>query len=236
MNISYKMITPRAWTRGKVIGSVVVVSTKITKSQVIGTGQCSMSPNRWKSHFKLLRTTHELYKVCVSLAMPIDHAHQCHVLVLFSLRSKTGKGCWVINTLLIDTAAHAGHQAKYTTLLLQQQCLHGTQDICSRRALVTAWYCVSKLSSFQKWKAIMILEFSTSFSYYYNKYKIISNETVSRDDGAKSTQTRILASSSVGIIQIAPYIFSQQLRSNSMKPFPVNGWAAWHHHMQCWGA
>ena len=40
--------------------------------------------------------------------------------------------------------------------------------------------------------------------------KIISNETVSRDGGAKITQTRIVASGRIRmIIQGAPYIFSQ---------------------------
>ena len=45
--------------------------------------------------------------------------------------------------------------------------------------------------------------------FIYTSRKIILNETVSRDVGAKSIQTRIAASSSIRmIIQGAPYIYS----------------------------
>ena len=89
------IITPRACTRGEVIGSVVVVvvvviSTIIAKSQIIGVCQSALCHQTVESYeklssvcFKSLRTAHEHYKLYVFTGhtyrphLPID---QCHVL------------------------------------------------------------------------------------------------------------------------------------------------------------
>ena len=60
------------------------------------------------------------------------------------------------------------------------------------------------LANQQKYQTLV----PTKNSHFKVSIKIISNETVSRDDGENSTQTRIVASSSIRmIIQGAPYIF-----------------------------
>ena len=113
------LITLRTYSRGKVIGSiiviavvvivVVVVDTKITKSRKMDVGQSALCHQAVESHekvshvcFKLLRTTHKHYKLWASLAMPIEHTYQCHVLSCFHcvihsgsmtmLNLKIGKG------------------------------------------------------------------------------------------------------------------------------------------------
>ena len=90
-----RIITPRTCTRGKVIGLVVVVvvvvSTKIAKSQRIGIWQSALCHQTVDSHKNyLLFALNRLERLmsttncAFSLAMPIDHTYQCHV--VFPLR------------------------------------------------------------------------------------------------------------------------------------------------------
>ena len=58
--------------------------------------KCLMSRKSRKTILCLLQIAEDgLYKSCVSLATPIDHTYQCHV--LFPARSQIGKGRPVIN-------------------------------------------------------------------------------------------------------------------------------------------
>ena len=76
------LITPRACTRGKVIGSVIVVivSTKIARSQAVGvlvSGHCCQDViNGEKAMsfcFYELDKDHKHYKSCFLMATPIIH-------------------------------------------------------------------------------------------------------------------------------------------------------------------
>ena len=95
--------TPRACTRSKVIGSVVVViSTKIAKSRKTGVGQSAQCHQTIESHalvcFKSSRKAHEHYKINRAFS-PATPTYQCHV--LFPMRMldlKTGRGRRVIKS------------------------------------------------------------------------------------------------------------------------------------------
>ena len=92
--VAVLVTTPHACARGKVIGRVVVivvvVSTKITKSQKVGVGQSALC-HQWKvtknyhlfasNHLEQLMSTTNVrfHQPCLS-----DHTYQCHV--MFPLR------------------------------------------------------------------------------------------------------------------------------------------------------
>ena len=103
------IITLHACTRGKVIGSVViVVGTKITKSRKIGVRQleCYMPPNCQKSRKNLMLASNCLGQPtsttnhAFSPATPINNTYQYHALFpLCMLDVKIGKGRRVIKSI-----------------------------------------------------------------------------------------------------------------------------------------
>ena len=122
------ILLPRAHAqRGKVIGFVVVVvvvvSTKIARSGILGefaSTNCSYGVgNRKKTRVwasRLSKRDHESYKSCSLMVTPISHAHSNYL----HMRSRTRT--LAIASALFCTLAHAGYRSIFTSSMNDGNC------------------------------------------------------------------------------------------------------------------
>ena len=131
----HQFFTLHACARGKVIGSVIViVDIKITKSRKIGIGQSALcDQNSQKSQKTItfasnhlgrpMSTTNHMF----SLATPIDHTYQCHVLFPLHIRDlKVVKGRRVIKSISMHTRHYTALQLTQGTRLSIPHCYYNS--------------------------------------------------------------------------------------------------------------